>query len=162
MMHRMNMDDPTMWNKIQNLYVMEDQVSSGSNQTRADVSADNGRRSSTYVQLNPNLSVHKLYTQSSSYIPDSLRIVFTRLRLSSHRLRVETGRWCRIPRQNRLCPCGTLQDEEHVLVCKNNTQVLQNFIYTEGHLGLCHLFAKVDAMKHLSMLNELVSNTEKC
>ena len=45
------------------------------------------------------------------------RIEFTRYRLSSHNLKVETGRWGRIERENRLCSCsiGGIQDEFHVL-----------------------------------------------
>ena len=39
----------------------------------------------------------------------------TRLRLSSHRLAIETGRWSRIPRDNRQCSCGAIQTEKHVI-----------------------------------------------
>ena len=52
----------------------------------------------------------------SPYIPEHLLIAFTRVCLSSHRLRIETGRWARIPRERRLCDCGAVQAEEHVLV----------------------------------------------
>ena len=52
----------------------------------------------------------------SPYIPEHLRIAFTRVCLSSHRLRIDTGRWARIPRVRRLCDCGAVQAEEHVLV----------------------------------------------
>ena len=40
------------------------------------------------------------------------------MRTSSHRLRVETGRWTRppMPRENRLCACNNdVQCESHVL-----------------------------------------------
>ena len=43
------------------------------------------------------------------------RIAITRIRLS-HRLKVETGRWSRIPREERLCACGDIQTETHVLI----------------------------------------------
>ncbi len=43
-------------------------------------------------------------------------VACTRIRLSSHRLRVETGRWDRIPFENRTCLCGAVQTEEHVLL----------------------------------------------
>jgi len=39
----------------------------------------------------------------------------TRLRLSSQKLAIETGRWSRIPREDRLCPCSVIQMEEHVI-----------------------------------------------
>ena len=36
---------------------------------------------------------------------------------SSHRLKIETGRWARIDREDRLCQCGqAVQDEKHVIV----------------------------------------------
>ena len=34
----------------------------------------------------------------------------------SHRLKIETGRWSRTPREERLCQCGDIQDEHHVLL----------------------------------------------
>ena len=42
--------------------------------------------------------------------------MFTRSRLSSHRLKIETGRWARIEPEDRLCMCGQIQTEEHVLL----------------------------------------------
>ena len=69
----------------------------------------------TYVSINPDLSVHKMYLQDA-YVPDKMHISFTRLRTGSHRLRIETGRWSRVPRDERLCDCGQVQDEQHVLL----------------------------------------------
>ena len=72
----------------------------------------------TYQTLNPTLETHPVYTLSTSTIPDYLRIDFTRFRLSSHRLRVELGRWSRTPRDQRICVCGTgVQDELHIFRC---------------------------------------------
>ena len=48
-------------------------------------------------------------------IPDRDRVCTTRLRLSSRGLAIETGRWSRIPRDKRLCSCGVVQTEEHVI-----------------------------------------------
>ena len=60
---------------------------------------------------------NNMYNERCAYIPDSLRIAATRLRLSSHRLRLETGRWSRLPRAERVCRCAAdaLQDEHHVV-----------------------------------------------
>ena len=70
----------------------------------------------TYVEMNPGLSLHPVYV-GESLLQDDLRIVFTRFRVSSHRLRIETGRWSRTPREERLCQCGNgVQSERHVLV----------------------------------------------
>ena len=82
----------------------------------------------TYISLNPTLEVHPLYTDKLAAIPDYLRISFTRFRLSSHMLRIETGRWSRTPREERLCPCGTdIQDEHHVFVCPLLTSFTGSF-----------------------------------
>ena len=48
-------------------------------------------------------------------IPDRDRVYTTRLRLSSYKLAIETCRWSCIPREDRLCPCGVIQTEEHVI-----------------------------------------------
>ena len=72
-------------------------------------------RAVTYCQMNPDLVVHPIYS-SSDIVEDDFRIAFTRLRLSSHRLRIETGRWARIPQELRLCQCGlAVQTEKHML-----------------------------------------------
>ena len=69
-----------------------------------------------YRDINPRLEPPPVHTTSASNIPEHLRISFTRIRTSSHRLRIETGRWARLEREDRLCACGQdVQDEEHVL-----------------------------------------------
>ena len=75
-----------------------------------------------YLTMNPDLSVHPLYkaTNPNRVIEDNLRMAFTRVRLCSHRLRSETGRWARVPADQRFCPhCDgtTIQNEEHLFQC---------------------------------------------
>ena len=67
--------------------------------------------------LNPGLRVHPVYSRDQ-YVPDFTRVAFTRLRLMSHDLKIETGRWSRIPRDMRRCQCdgASVQTEFHVLV----------------------------------------------
>ena len=74
-----------------------------------------GSKFITYCKLNANLSKHEIY--SCSDIAEPYRIAFTRLRTGSHRLRVETGRWCRMPREARVCRCddASVQDERHII-----------------------------------------------
>ena len=85
-------------------------------------------RSHTYLSLNPGLEVHPIYTECSTTIPDYLRITFTRFRISSHMLRVETGRWSRTPREYRLCKCGLdIQNETHVFVCPLAKNLAEKF-----------------------------------
>ena len=83
---------------------------------RISTIGDDKTRYHTYRRLNPSLVQHPVYMCN---LRDSLRINVTRFMLSSHRLRVETGRWTRppTPHDRRLCTCGnTVQDEEHVLM----------------------------------------------
>ena len=85
-------------------------------------------RSHTYLSLNPELEVHPIYTDCSTTIPDYLRITFTRFRISSHVLRVETGRWSRTPREERLCQCGLdIQNESHLFVCPLARNLAETF-----------------------------------
>ena len=77
-------------------------------------------RYQTYLNLNPELETHPVYLRYMPDVEERLRYSFTRLRLSSHELRVETGRWSRTPRCQRLCSCdlNVTQDEAHVFfVC---------------------------------------------
>ena len=72
----------------------------------------------TYSIINPDCVQHCVYshrTCDNLYIPEVYRLYFTRMRLSSHMLKIETGRWSRIARERRLCNCGSIQDERHVL-----------------------------------------------
>ena len=101
-------------------------------QGRADlherITTADGTRFQTYAAINPTLSVHDIYSLRQQYIPDYLRIPCTRMRLSSHRLKIETGRWSGIPRERRLCPCGEIQDEKHVLEnCTLTDQIRQSY-----------------------------------
>ena len=54
-----------------------------------------------------------------------MRAAFTRIRLGSHRLKIEMGRWSRIPKEERLCTCGVIQTEQHVLLLCPVTEPLR-------------------------------------
>ena len=72
----------------------------------------------TYAEeLNVNMSLHPIYT-TNAFIPDFLRESFSRLRLMSHKLRIETGRWSRTPRDARVCRCNntSIQSEGHAVI----------------------------------------------
>ena len=51
---------------------------------------ESGTKAVTYRKLNPELRVHPVYT-CNEYIDERARITFTRLRLISHSLKIETG-----------------------------------------------------------------------
>ena len=85
-----------------------------------------------YLTMNSDLSVHPLYkvTESESVVDDNLRMAFTRIRLCSHRLRSETGRWNRVPKEQRFCPhCNneTIQNEEHLLQCPATLPIRESY-----------------------------------
>ena len=85
-----------------------------------------------YMQMNPDLSVHNLY-RKKDHIEDNLRMAFTRVRLSSHRLRCETGRWSRVPSDQRVCPhCDgeAVQDEEHLFLCPATLPIREKYDVT--------------------------------
>ena len=49
------------------------------------------------------------------------------MRISAHKLKVETMRWVNTARDNRRCQCGTdVQDERHVLLFCPRTQYLRD------------------------------------
>ncbi len=105
--------------QIQNLV---NQATLATNSTRFMTTVKTGvlqsqsSRRITYRQINPKLEVNPmLQVTGATAISEQGRIASTRLRLSSHYLRVETGRWSRIPLEDRLCQCQTgIQTEEHV------------------------------------------------
>ena len=95
-----------------------------------DIAADirrkaiNGTKFNTYLQdFNVPLASHPIYT-TDTFIPDFIRESVTRVRLMSHNLKVETGRWSRIPRDLRVCQCNNrdIQTESHVLIKCNLSQ----------------------------------------
>jgi hypothetical protein len=92
---------------------------------RTSVSESVSSRRLAYKSLNPELSIHSVY---SLRVPEMSRLSFTRVRLSSHRMRFETGRWARIPAEERLCDCGQVQNENHVLlVCRLTRPLRERF-----------------------------------
>ena len=63
---------------------------------------ETGTKALKYKEINSGLNVHSVYT-SKKYIDERKRIVFTRFRVSSHSLKVETSRWARITPRDRVC-----------------------------------------------------------
>jgi hypothetical protein len=81
--------------------------------TRDKLQASTSSKRLTYLSMNPSLERPAFYYRTD--VPEFQRIATTRLRLVSHNLRIETGRWSRLPQHDRLCPCGQIQSEQHVL-----------------------------------------------
>ena len=108
----LNILDQVQGNPIQSEISMRKESVSGAHSTRR----------ATYVNLNPTMGQHGVYDR---LVPEYSRKAFTRLRLSSHKLKMETGRWSRIPKEARRCPCGEIQTEEHMLLNCPHTSALR-------------------------------------
>ena len=121
-----------------------------------------GTKFKTYLQLNPDLTEHKLYSRDAPIIPDYLRITFSRYRLSSHRLRVEIWRYKGVPHDQRVCACGLgVQDEHHIFLCPRVEELLRSpnktynspsDIFNEATVEDLHVLHKV--LKELDGNNE--------
>ena len=86
-------------------------------------------RRQDYTMMNPELNISPvLDPKCDNFIPEMNRISVNRLRLGSHHLKIETGRWARIPRDERLCVCGgDIQSESHVLIdCPRSEHLRHN------------------------------------
>lgn len=95
---------------------------------KASVRRSQRTKFKTYVTLNPTLAVHKTYVLTDEIPEEYQRIATSRLRLSSHRLAIETGRWSRISQDQRLCTCGSIQTENHVVCdCIRTDEIREQF-----------------------------------
>ena len=91
----------------------------------------------TYRNINPSFTVHSMYRATDKYIADYRRIEMTRFRVGSHKLKVETGRWSRVPREERTCSCGVggIQDEEHVVFhCEYTNDLREKYAVEESRM----------------------------
>ena len=94
------------------------------------ISSNSSRRITYFNLMNTSLSVHNIYFKKHN-VSEFHRISFTKFRVSSHSLKVETGRWNRrgrgrLPVEERLCSCGDIQTEEHVLIHCPLSQHIRN------------------------------------
>ena len=92
--------------------------------------------------MNPDLVPHVLYTCSAT--KEHERIATTRFRLSSHNLAIERGRWSRVPPDSRVCPCGPIQNEQHVFTaCRLNSDT--RIMFSNHVLQLPDFFLETNA-----------------
>ena len=110
----------------------------------------------TYKEINPEMKVHNVY-KSTEYINERERLSFTRFRLSSHHLKIETGRWARIEVEERLCDCGNgIQDERHVLLTCLKTESERR------RYGIGEDTENVGALMEMMNVHDLVSFVHSC
>ena len=110
-----------------------------------------------YRRLNPDLRVHDAYT-TTDYVNERERIIFTRFRLCSHHLKVETKRWARIDADKRVCDCGgDVQDEPPVLFdCPKTEDIRQLF-------GVNYeTYQDVGSLMNEMSVHQLISFVSKC
>ena len=110
-----------------------------------------------YKSINPSIPVHSVYNMKSK-INELERISWSKLRLSAHSLVIETGRWNRrgrgrLPVEQRLCECGQVQTEQHVIeVCPRSQHIrdLHGFqsltllmLENNDYSNVCHVVHKI-------------------
>ena len=152
--------NPKMYSYIKSLYNCDDFIEADRRARVERVRSSSRTKSSTYYALNPTLEVHSIYKGCDEVVDDYLRISFTRLRTSSHRLKVETGRWSRIPRERRLCQCGKgVQTEEHVLLdCELTNHIRVKY---EQTIDCFQTFMAAKKTKgQLCMIHEILDSIE--
>ena len=90
-------------------------ISKDAEMMRNKILGETGSKFQMYCRINPELEKHEIYCDK--YVAEHHRIAFTRFRTSCHRLRIETGRWSRLEREERVCTCeaGGIQDEAHAI-----------------------------------------------
>ena len=103
--------NPRMKSYIKSLYDCPDFIEADRRARIERVRSSARTKFATYSPINPTFEVHSIYGNDVVAVDDYLRTAF---RTSSHRLKIETGRWARIPRERRMCQCGEgVQTEEH-------------------------------------------------
>ena len=132
----MTKENKVMMGHLTEIMGKQDHIANNRKELTDMLKAKEGTRFKTYQVINPDMSVHPLYTNNGLYIEDHLRIAFTRFRLSAHRLRVEMGRWSRTPPEQRVCSCRTgVQNEEHVLVCPLTKEIREKYGHDSAQLS---------------------------
>ena len=114
--------------------------------------ADNGHyKYKIYSEYNPGLDTSPFLNNLHPLSGDIIRF-----RLGSHVLPIETGRWSRTPRANRLCTtCLTLGDEQHALFhCCLVDRGQLDLPDTLGGIWACEdVFALFERMKNAELLD---------
>jgi hypothetical protein len=105
--------------------LLDNEINETLEELKAKFENETGTKATKYKEINPDLKVHPVYN-TDTYIDERKRVVFTRFRVSSHSLKIETGRWARINPEDRVCDCdrGGVQDERHIVFdCSKTTDV---------------------------------------
>ena len=104
-------------------YLLDNEITDTLEELKLRFENETGSKAVKYKEINPDMKIHPVYN-TKNYIDERKRVVFTRFRVSSHSLKIETGRWARIRPEDRVCDCdrGGVQDERHVVFDCSKTQ----------------------------------------
>ena len=87
--------------------------------------AEDRTKYKTYLEINPSLDTPTVYEKIYGKKDISM---MAKLRTSSHNLKIEMGRRTKTARNERLCHCGEVEDEEHfVLKCVRYSELRSEY-----------------------------------
>ena len=96
--------------------------------------AESSNKYRSFLSINPSLTRPTLY---NNYIPTNKLHAVSRLRMISHDLAVETGRHFHLPRCDRLCSCGEMEDEIHfVRQCHHYSHIRQKHFDPDTEISI--------------------------
>ena len=126
------------YNYLRNVLLTEDHISTDRDKRNYKIHLykENKTKFKTYISINPNLISNYVYNNKTNDIPEYERQSFSRIRLSSHNLKIETGRWRQQPREDRLCDCGSIQTESHVIFDCPLTISIRNSFFSNINFNL--------------------------
>ena len=126
--------------------------------TSANVSNAFETQMNRKVLRNATSTPNSRCTQYMRSTSDSLWMALTRLRTSSHRLRIETGRWARTPREQRLCSCGVaIQDERHAIVDCVQVEHIRNKHLHQSAIDFHTFINLMPSTADLCLINDILS-----
>ena len=114
-----------------------------------------------YLSINPQLKPNEIYHCQN--VLETHRRAYTRMRLGSHKLKIETGRWARIPREQRLCQCREeIQTEEHVILKCSQTEHLRiNLVEINSCNNIAEVFQKCNPETIAPYIYNVLKYTEQ-
>ena len=116
-----------------------------------------------YYQLIDIRYNHVIY---DSFLPENLRIIITRWRLSNHQLRIETGRQeiTFLQRNLRTCAnCQILEDEQHVIFqCPLYEKIRLRYVDYMQNYTLIETFFNPTSRDDALLLGNFLSEIESC
>ena len=126
------------------------------NKVHLSIANSDASKCVVYKEINPRFEVHEIY-KSKHALNDLKRISFSRFQVSGHSLAIETGHWNRrgrgrLPVEERLCDCGLIQTERHVLEECPKTQHLRN---SYGIRSLNDLFYDSDSDAACNIVHDI-------